>query len=59
MSRDLRFLVNQSIAGGVIGKGGENIKEIRNTTGAGVKVRARLKRIEYENITSTSSFEKG
>ena len=36
--RELRFLIHQSIAGGVIGKGGEKIKEIRQTTGAGVKV---------------------
>ena len=40
--RELRFLIHQSIAGGVIGKGGEKIKEIRQTTGAGVKVQFSL-----------------
>ena len=41
MFRELRFLIHQSIAGGVIGKGGEKIKEIRQTSGAGVKVQIR------------------
>ena len=36
--RELRFLIHQSAVGGIIGKGGEKIKEIRNTSGANVKV---------------------
>ena len=40
--RELKFLIHQSVVGGIIGKGGEKIKEIRNNTGANVKVRSRL-----------------
>ena len=36
--REVRFLIHQSIAGGIIGKGGEKIKEIRANSGASVKV---------------------
>jgi len=36
--KELRFLIHQSIAGGIIGKGGEKIKEIRANSGANVKV---------------------
>ena len=33
-----RFLIHQAIAGAIIGKGGENIKEIRESTGVQIKV---------------------
>ena len=36
--REVRFLVHQSIAGGIIGKGGEKIKEIRQESDCNVKV---------------------
>eukprot|EP00088_Acartia_fossae_P041313 TRINITY_DN4322_c0_g1_i10.p1 TRINITY_DN4322_c0_g1~~TRINITY_DN4322_c0_g1_i10.p1 ORF type:complete len:412 (-),score=110.41 TRINITY_DN4322_c0_g1_i10:163-1350(-) len=36
--RELRFLVHQAIAGAIIGKGGENIKKIRDSTGVNMKV---------------------
>ena len=37
-SLDIRILVNQSIVGGIIGKGGSKIKEIRDLSGANIKV---------------------
>jgi len=37
-NRELRFLVHQAIAGGIIGKGGETIREIRESTGTQMKV---------------------
>jgi len=36
--RELRFLIHQSIAGAIIGKGGSNIKQIREDTGVSIKV---------------------
>ena len=36
--RELRLLIHQSIVGGIIGKSGQKIKEIRESSGAGVKV---------------------
>jgi len=36
--REMRFLIHQAIAGAIIGKGGENIKEIRESTGVQIKV---------------------
>merc|ERR1719391_1212928 len=36
--KELRFLVNQSVVGGIIGKGGEKIKDIRAKSGCNVKV---------------------
>ena len=36
--RELRLLIHQSIVGGVIGKSGAKIKEIRENTGAHIKV---------------------
>lgn len=35
--REIRVLVNQGIIGGIIGKGGAKIKEIRETSGANIK----------------------
>ena len=40
--RDLRLLIHQSIVGGIIGKSGQKIKDIREKTGANIKVRAVL-----------------
>ena len=37
-SRELRLLIHQSIVGGIIGKSGSKIKEIRENTGANIKV---------------------
>ena len=37
--RELRLLIHQSIVGGIIGKSGSKIKEIRENTGANIKVR--------------------
>ena len=37
-SIDVRMLVHQSVVGGIIGKGGSKIKEIRDLTGANIKV---------------------
>jgi heterogeneous nuclear ribonucleoprotein K len=37
-SLDIRLLVHQSIVGGIIGKGGSKIKEIRDLSGANIKV---------------------
>ena len=34
----LRFLIHQSTAGAIIGKGGANIKQIREDTGVSIKV---------------------
>ena len=36
--RELRLLIHQSIVGGIIGKSGSKIKEIRENTGAHIKV---------------------
>jgi len=36
--RELRLLIHQSIVGGIIGKGGQKIKEIRENCGANIKV---------------------
>merc|ERR1719234_1055090 len=36
--RELRLLIHQSIVGGIIGKSGQRIKEIRENSGAAVKV---------------------
>ena len=36
--RELRFLIHQSVVGGVIGKGGEKIKAIRAASGVNIKV---------------------
>ena len=36
--RELRMLIHQSIVGGIIGKSGAKIKEIREQTGAHIKV---------------------
>ena len=36
--RDLRLLIHQSIVGGIIGKSGQKIKDIRDKTGANIKV---------------------
>ena len=36
--RDLRLLIHQSIVGGIIGKSGQKIKDIRENTGANIKV---------------------
>ena len=35
--KEIRILVNQGIVGGIIGKGGAKIKEIRETSGANIK----------------------
>lgn len=35
--KEIRILVNQGIVGGIIGKGGNKIKEIRETSGANIK----------------------
>jgi heterogeneous nuclear ribonucleoprotein K len=35
--KEIRVLVNQGIVGGIIGKGGAKIKEIRETSGANIK----------------------
>ena len=37
-SLEIRILVHQSIVGGIIGKGGSKIKEIRDISGANIKV---------------------
>ena len=37
-ARELRLLIHQSIVGGIIGKSGSKIKEIRENTGAHIKV---------------------
>ena len=37
-SLEVRILVHQSIVGGIIGKGGSKIKEIRDASGANIKV---------------------
>ena len=37
-ARELRLLIHQSIVGGIIGKQGSKIKEIRENTGAHIKV---------------------
>ena len=37
-ARELRLLIHQSIVGGIIGKSGAKIKEIREATGAHIKV---------------------
>jgi len=37
-SKELRFLVNQGVIGGIIGRGGEKIRSIRTSSGANVKV---------------------
>ena len=42
-SRELRLLIHQSIVGGIIGKSGSKIKEIRENTGANIKVDLILK----------------
>jgi len=36
--KELRFLIHQSVVGGVIGKGGEKIKAIRAASGVNIKV---------------------
>merc|ERR1711936_860264 len=36
--REMRLLIHQSIVGGIIGKSGQRIKEIRENSGAAVKV---------------------
>ena len=36
--REVRLLIHQSIVGGIIGKQGSKIKEIRENTGAHIKV---------------------
>ena len=36
--RELRLLIHQSIVGGIIGKSGQKIKEIRENSGTNVKV---------------------
>lgn len=36
--RELRLLIHQSIVGGIIGKSGQKIKEIRENSGSNVKV---------------------
>jgi len=36
--REMRFLIHQSTAGAIIGKGGANIKQIREDTGVSIKV---------------------
>ena len=35
--KEIRVLVNQGIVGGIIGKGGAKIKEIRESSGANIK----------------------
>ena len=40
--RELRLLIHQSIVGGIIGKQGSKIKEIRENTGASIKVNTSL-----------------
>ena len=36
--QEIRLLIHQSVVGGIIGKGGSKIKEIREESGANIKV---------------------
>ena len=45
-ARELRLLIHQSIVGGIIGKQGSKIKEIRENTGAHIKVGA----VQYTGV---------
>ena len=44
-ARELRLLIHQSIVGGIIGKSGSKIKEIRENTGANIKVQSIVSKI--------------
>ena len=44
-ARELRLLIHQSIVGGIIGKSGSKIKEIRENTGANIKVHSIVSKI--------------
>ena len=44
--REVRLLIHQSIVGGIIGKQGSKIKEIRENTGAHIKVGA----VQYTGV---------
>jgi heterogeneous nuclear ribonucleoprotein K len=39
MCREIRLLIHQSVVGGVIGKSGSKVKEIRDNSGTQIKVR--------------------
>ena len=45
--RELRLLIHQSIVGGIIGKSGSKIKEIRENTGANIKVSCHIHNIPW------------
>ena len=59
-ARELRLLIHQSIVGGIIGKSGSKIKEIRENTGANIKVDSIVSKmfheIKNENTLTNETF---